>query len=429
MGSMRRPDVFRLLNWDEMFLLQQVFGLMVLPPREQIAVSNGLGLGGAPYTTTGPFGGELTPDARYAIHLGDVVSRNLTSDASTTPILGDDYSNISELFIHVMTHVWQLFNGWSSGDLIVGTINAHTIGSYEVKAGDPWDDYNTEQQATIVEKWHRGGRRTASELFPYIQLIVRLGGKNEKYRAMGLWQLKLIVEGHSAVEVPDTGHLDIHTTEPMTGPRLEEELITILKESYKKPMSQDMAGGRADWNKCSARCPTSMPNACCCDSRHAAKQTHLRRCFTASCPRHSSRSCWAYWQSGLRRPEGMTAPATIAAAVVELENLRRAMVSICLAVRHCNGSSSAPENKRGAVFCRRGRHRSQAPGCKQSAAGTNRLAICSTDMASASWKRLSSRPAASFAAIRALEILASCSARNSRSQALNLHSGTSHFHS
>ncbi len=43
MGSMRRPDVFRLLNWDEMFLLQQVFGLMVLPPREQIAVSNGLG--------------------------------------------------------------------------------------------------------------------------------------------------------------------------------------------------------------------------------------------------------------------------------------------------------------------------------------------------------------------------------------------------
>ncbi|HWO37716.1 MAG TPA: hypothetical protein VNO32_53770 [Candidatus Acidoferrum sp.] len=111
MGSMRRPDVFRLLNWDEMFLLQQVFGLMVLPPREQIAVSNGLGLGGAPYTTTGPFGGELTPDARYAIHLGDIVSRNLTSDASTTPILGDDYSNISELFIHVMTHVWQLFNG------------------------------------------------------------------------------------------------------------------------------------------------------------------------------------------------------------------------------------------------------------------------------------------------------------------------------
>jgi len=84
-----------------------------------------------------------------------------------------------------------------------------------------------------------------------------------------------------------------------------------------------LVGGRADWNKCSARCPTSMPSACCRDSRHATKQTHLRRCFTASSPRHSSRSCWAYWQSGLRRPEGMTAPATIATAVVEPENLPR----------------------------------------------------------------------------------------------------------
>jgi hypothetical protein len=244
MGSMRKPDVFRLLNWDEMFLARQVFGLGFMPPWEQIAVSNGLGLGGAPYTTKGPFDSELTPDARYAIHLGDVVSRNLTSDASTTPILGDPYGSISELFIHEMTHVWQLFNGLSFGDLVWGSINAHTIGSYEVTAGDPWNDYNTEQQATIVEKWHRGGRRTASELFPYIQLIIRQGGKNEKYRAMGLWQLKLIVEGRSAVEVPDTGHLDIHTTEPMTGARLDEELIAILKQSYKKT---DVSGygGRA----------------------------------------------------------------------------------------------------------------------------------------------------------------------------------------
>jgi hypothetical protein len=241
MGSMRRPDVFRLLNPDEMFLLQQVFGLMVLPPREQIAVSNGLGFGGAPYTTKGPFDSELTPDARYAIHLGDVVSRNLTSDDSTTPILGDDYSDISELFIHEMTHVWQLFNGWSSGDLIRGTINAHTIGSYDVKAGDAWDSYNTEQQATIVEKWHGGGKRTDSELFPYIKFIVRQGGRPEIYRSMDLSELKSMMVG---VQPIDAGHLDIHTTEPMTGARLDEELVTILKESYEK---NDVTGygGRA----------------------------------------------------------------------------------------------------------------------------------------------------------------------------------------
>src|SRR5262245_57465273 len=106
-----KPDVFRLLNWDELSLVNSVFGSGNLPPREQIAVSNGRGFGGAPYTTKGPFDSELTPNAQYAIHLGDVVSRNLTSNDGTRSILGDDYSSISELFIHETTHVWQLHHG------------------------------------------------------------------------------------------------------------------------------------------------------------------------------------------------------------------------------------------------------------------------------------------------------------------------------
>jgi len=49
-----RPDFARVPNPNEWELARRVFG-PTLPPMDSIAITNGLGVGGAPWTNDGPF--------------------------------------------------------------------------------------------------------------------------------------------------------------------------------------------------------------------------------------------------------------------------------------------------------------------------------------------------------------------------------------
>jgi hypothetical protein len=100
-----------------------------------------------------------------------------------TPYDGD----VSDLLIHEMTHVWQYWHGFG---VKVSSIWANTFGAgYDFTPGDPWDDYNAEQQATIVEKWHKRGRKKDDVLYPYITEVIWAHGDQSR-RKMTLAELK-----------------------------------------------------------------------------------------------------------------------------------------------------------------------------------------------------------------------------------------------
>jgi hypothetical protein len=184
-----RPDFYRLLNPKERTLATRVFG-QSLPPWEQIGIGNGIGRNGDPWTYHGFFvtgaGYPQTPSVRYAINIGIVASHDLTSPRETIVLLNGDYGRISDLFIHEMTHVWQYAQGIAVARRSVGS----RIGAgYDYDFGGAWGDYNVEQQAHMVENWHKRGMRKKDQLYPYIRLVVqamRIGRTDMNRYAAGL---------------------------------------------------------------------------------------------------------------------------------------------------------------------------------------------------------------------------------------------------
>jgi hypothetical protein len=157
-------------------MLQKVFG-NTLPPWREIGIGNGLGWGGAPWaSTTSNAGYRQTPNVRYVINLGDLASHDLTSPAGSSRVLGSNYGTIRGLLAHEMTHIWQYYRG---ENVVIGKIHAETLGSYDFEPGEPWNDYNTEQQATVVEHWVDNDMKETDELFPYIREILRKGLKKD----------------------------------------------------------------------------------------------------------------------------------------------------------------------------------------------------------------------------------------------------------
>ena len=151
----------RILSPDERALATRVFG-PTLPPWGRILVDDGLGFHDAPYTLDGPPG-------FYVIHIGPKAYPDCTSTA-----LLPGFGRIDAIFIHEMTHVWQYGKGYN---VKLSSMWAQTAGEgYGYVSGKPWDDYNVEQQAAIVEDWYTGGMSPKAAEFPYIDKVIRTGG-------------------------------------------------------------------------------------------------------------------------------------------------------------------------------------------------------------------------------------------------------------
>lgn len=192
--EMSRPEFYRLLNEKEKNLAIEVFG-RTLPPWEEIGIGNGLGAGGRPWTSDGFYisgvGYPQTPDVKYALNLGNVAHLDLTLTGPTYGWLCDDFGRICDLFIHEMTHVWQMFN--QSSAVMVRSAWAQEFGAgYEYRPGDSWDSYNVEQQAHIVEDWNHYKKISpllAEDRYPYVRLVVR-SGRLDYPRGLTLEELK-----------------------------------------------------------------------------------------------------------------------------------------------------------------------------------------------------------------------------------------------
>ena len=96
---------------------------------------------------------------------------------------GADGPRFRDTFIHELTHVWQGYHGlfgWaymaqsmlSQGYAILTQRNRNR--AYDYKPGAPWESYNVEQQARLVQDWVLDGMKTdGDERYDYIAKYIR----------------------------------------------------------------------------------------------------------------------------------------------------------------------------------------------------------------------------------------------------------------
>jgi hypothetical protein len=109
----------------------------------------------------------------YTVNVGVAAYANLANSAW------------DQLLIHELTHVWQGQHAvpFMSNSALHQTLSAiendgKTGAAYEYSPGQPWGQYNAEQQASIVEDWFIGGMHRSGSLYPYIRDNVRPGQPN-----------------------------------------------------------------------------------------------------------------------------------------------------------------------------------------------------------------------------------------------------------
>ena len=97
---------------------------------------------------------------------------------------GADRPGIRDTFIHELTHVWQGYHSNLGWEYMVNSMIAqgHAIltqgdrnRAYDYEPGKPWDDYNVEQQALLVQHWFRDGMQEDDKRFTYIANHIRKG--------------------------------------------------------------------------------------------------------------------------------------------------------------------------------------------------------------------------------------------------------------
>lgn len=175
----------RYLADDEINLARSVFHSS-LPPWPAISITDGLGIGDAPYTTDNsmpwwsPFLDILGGD--YSLNLGPDIYTGATSLSWF-----DRCARYRDVFIHELTHVWQYYYSVTRYSVIVSSLITHATDTrpgcgYAYDVGKPWADYSDEQQAQLVEDWFHGGALETDERFVYIDKIVRPGVSSHSLR-------------------------------------------------------------------------------------------------------------------------------------------------------------------------------------------------------------------------------------------------------
>jgi hypothetical protein len=181
---MGRSSHIRDINRKEKALAKQVF--IDTLPYEAIRVTNKLGLQNREYTLVYQAVPEL--DWRCEERASQHSSATLGGEGEDTYHLnvgpegfnGMERSQYGrETLIHELTHVWQSCHSiWPASYIFNSAwhqLKAKVTGkdAYKYPPGDPWDSYNVEQQAHIVQDWFAQGQSTDSKLYKYIRNTIR----------------------------------------------------------------------------------------------------------------------------------------------------------------------------------------------------------------------------------------------------------------
>jgi hypothetical protein len=96
---------------------------------------------------------------------------------------GADGPGFRGTFIHELTHVWQGYHGMLGWAYMAQSMLSQGYAmltqrdrnrAYDYKPGEPWEDYNVEQQARLVQDWFQEGMKTdGDERYSYIVNHIR----------------------------------------------------------------------------------------------------------------------------------------------------------------------------------------------------------------------------------------------------------------
>jgi hypothetical protein len=131
-----------------------------LPPKDKIVVTDTIGGNGQPFVFP-RFDGKIT--------------MNLGPQMYANPL------HFKDSFAHELAHVWQIEHcpfgiTWLADALSAQICHAFGSDNYDPGTpGPPFHSFNLEQQAEMVERWHRGGRLADSPWYPYIEGHFRMG--------------------------------------------------------------------------------------------------------------------------------------------------------------------------------------------------------------------------------------------------------------
>jgi hypothetical protein len=125
---------------DERAFAERVFGAS-LPPNDVIFLTNLTGIGGRKFVCPNVSGQML-------VNLGEAFDNPVGYQ-------DDKYPAPGKVFIHELTHVWQLHHAtFVPGLVCEGIANQLADATYRPgEGGRPWAEYNLEQQGTIVDEW------------------------------------------------------------------------------------------------------------------------------------------------------------------------------------------------------------------------------------------------------------------------------------
>lgn len=217
---MRRVREFRELAAGEIAIAKQVFKETI--PYDQIMISDGLGGGDRPFTlpTSVPATALFNVgEGKYVIHAGD--------GYYGMSFLEED----KQTLIHELAHVWQGEHSSHSWDYVLGSVWSQALSDdaykYDKNRLGPWDDYNPEQQAKIVEDWFADGMKEGEEedrRFYYIKKYI-WGEQPDHDWIAAQWAVKPVGTA--------TLHVDVQ------GPPPDDDLLPILKPRFHK---DDVAG-------------------------------------------------------------------------------------------------------------------------------------------------------------------------------------------
>jgi hypothetical protein len=152
----RRP-----LSSEELRVAERVFKRTV--PYAAVSVGATTGLRNRPYTTNSAGFEDRGPS--YNLHVGPHCFDGM-----------HQWPAYQKVLIHELTHVWQSCHSAWPASLIFQSmgcqiVDGDDVGKYE--AGQPWNTYDVEQQATIVADWFLRGASETSVLYPYVRDHIR----------------------------------------------------------------------------------------------------------------------------------------------------------------------------------------------------------------------------------------------------------------
>jgi hypothetical protein len=210
---MRKVRHTRHLAGLETDIAKKVFQQTI--PYDEVVVSDGLGKDDRPFTMPTNMPATMlfnVSDGKYVIHAGDGYF-GMSRDKEDQKTL-----------IHELTHVWQGEHSGSSWDYVLSSAWSQTLlddaYAYDKQRLQPWDDYNPEQQAHIVEDWFADGMKEGEEedrRFYYIKAHIRRQDVDHDWiRAQ--WTIKPLGEA--------TLHVDLLGASP------DPYLLPILKQRF-----------------------------------------------------------------------------------------------------------------------------------------------------------------------------------------------------